>query len=75
MCEYCEKEKELPIKIKDIDNVKEDLVLMLTIEKNEMLILANLGFTNKKGKSGWVSTSSRIKINYCPMCRKKFKFK
>ena len=71
MCEYCEKEKELPIKIKDIVNVKEDLVLMLTIKKNEILILANLGFTNKKGKSEWVSTSSRIKINYCPMCGRK----
>ena len=73
MCEYCEKEKELPIKIKDIVNVKEDLVLMLTIEKKEILILANLGFTNKKEKPQWISTSSRIKINYCPMCRKKIK--
>ncbi len=72
MCEYCKEEKELPIEYeKCVSSKKDEMVLTERIVDNKIFILANLGFLNVKGKAQYISTLSKIKINYCPMCGRK----
>ncbi len=73
MCECCEREKELPIEFEEcVSSKKDEMILTERIVDNKIFILANLGFLDK-GKVQYISTLSKIKINYCPMCGRKLK--
>lgn len=76
MCEYCEERKELELdynnkNINEIALHKKDFILKHYIQKNEIFILANLGFRTEENKTAYISTTPKILINYCPMCGRK----